>query len=241
MADDDPPPSRRERGKEARRTRIVLAAAGLLREVAIDAMSVKMIADHAALSPATVYNLFGTKAAVLLQVYEYELLVFERSVSEAGAADALEAIFGAVTLFADFYRADPRFYRATMSSPNAGLDPDMVLSAYRSRVAFWSKMVEGAVAGGLLVEDANIERLGVLLFQISGGVLGHWGADIISVDGLELETSYGFACTLLPFATGIALPALLTRLHALETALEAVKRSPCKALAGTAVQMAPQT
>lgn len=234
MVDDDPTPSRRERGKDARRGRIVLAAAALLREVAIDEMSVKMIADRAELSPATVYNLFGTKAAVLLKVYEHELLVFERSVAETGAADALEAIFGAVSLVADFYRSDPRFYRATMSTRNAGLDPDMVMSAHRPRVAFWSKMVQAAVAEGLLVADANVERLGVLLIQISGGVLGHWGADIITVDTLELETSYGFACALLPFATEAARPGLRARLHALEAALEAAKAPLDPAKAGAA-------
>ena len=217
-------PSRRELGKDARRSRIVRAAAGLLREVTINEMSVKMIADRAELSPATVYNLFGTKAAVLLKVYEHELLAFERSVSATKTTDALDAIFGAVTLLADFYRSDPRFYRAAMASPNAGLDPDMVVSAYRPRVAFWSKLVERAVADGLLVPDASAERLGVLLIQISGGVLGHWGADIISIDGLELETSYGFACALLPFATETARPGLRARLRCVEAALEASTR-----------------
>lgn len=235
MVDDDPTPSRRERGKDARRSRIVLAAAALLREVAIDEMSVKMIADRAELSPATVYNLFGTKAAVLLQVYEHELMVFERSVFDAGAPDALEAIFGAVTLFADFYRSDPRFYRATMSSPNAGLDPDMVLSAYRPRVAFWSKLIQRAVAEGLLVADTNFERLGVLLIQISGGALGHWGAGITSLDGLELETSYGFACALLPFTTEAARPGLRKRLEGLDAALAAHERSPGRAMGRVAV------
>lgn len=224
MVANDPMPSRRERGKDARRSRIILAAGDLLREVAIDEMSVKMIADRAGLSPATVYNLFGTKAAVLLQVYEHELRVFERRVAEAGPANALDAIFGAVSLFADFYRSDPRFYRATMSSPNAGLVPEMVLLAHQARVAFWSKMIRNAVAEGLLVADANCERLGVLLYQISGGVLGHWGAGIISIDGLELETGYGFACVLLPFATEAARPGLQSRLHALETIFDSENR-----------------
>lgn len=230
MVDDDPSPSRRERGKDARRRRIVLAAAALLREVAIAEMSVKMIADRAELSPATVYNLFGTKAAVLLHVYQHELMVFERSVNAAGAVDALDAIFGAVRLFADFYRSDPRFYRATMSSPNAGLDPDMVVAAYRPRVAFWAKLIERAVAERLLVADTHVERLGVLLIQISGGVLGHWGAGITSLDGLELETGYGFACALLPFATEAARPGLRQRLADLDAALAAL---PARALRTT--------
>lgn len=221
MLDDGQITSRRERGKDARRSRIVQAAAALLREVAIDEMSVKMIADRADVSPATVYNLFGTKGAVLMKVYERELLDFERRVSEARSADALDAIFGAIAIVAGLYRSDPRFYRATMSARDAGLDADMVLSAHRPRVAFWCKMVQRAVAEGLLAPDANVERLGVLLIQISGGVLGHWGANLISVDRLELETSYGFACALLPFATQAARPGLDARRRALESALDA--------------------
>ena len=57
--------SRRERGKDARRTRIVDAACALTREVAMADISVKMIADRADVSPATVYNLFGAKGAVI--------------------------------------------------------------------------------------------------------------------------------------------------------------------------------
>jgi AcrR family transcriptional regulator len=183
-------------------------------------LSVKMIADRADLSPATVYNLFGSKGAVLAKVYERDLRVFERRVSELQPADALDRIFEAVGVVADLYRADPRFYRAAMSARDGGLDREMVLSAHRPRVAFWSRMVAQAVADGRLRADANPERLGVLMMQISTGALLHWVSDLISVDGLELETAFGIAAALHPFAVPSAQVRLQARLDQLDAALE---------------------
>lgn len=229
MLDHEPVISRREQGKDARRTRIVDAAYALLREVGMAEMSVKMIAERADVSPATVYNLFGAKGAVLAKVYERDLLVFERRVSEVQAADALDWIFDAVAIAADLYRADPCFYRATMSSRDAGLDRDMVLSAHRPRVAFWSRMVGRTLAEGHLRPDADVERLGVLMIQIAAGALLHWVSDLISVDGWELETGYGFAAALYPFATEPARARLDVRLTEFGAALD---REPSHRAAG---------
>lgn len=211
--------SRREQGKDARRARIVDAAYGLLREVGMADLSVKMIADRADLSAATVYNLFGSKGAVLAKVYERDLLEFERRVGDLPVTDSLDRIFAAIGVAADLYRADPRFYRAAMSEADAGLDREMVLSAHRPRVAFWSRMVSAAVSQGRLRQDASPERLGVLMIQISTGALLHWVSDLISADTLEAETAFGFAAALHPFASPEGRRQLELRLEELGQAL----------------------
>jgi len=213
--------SRRERGKDARRTRIVDAACALTREVAMADISVKMIADRADVSPATVYNLFGAKGAVIAKVYERDLLLFERRVLETPSADPLEAMFDAASIACDLYRADPSFYRAILSVRDAGLDRDMVLATYLARVAFWRKMVVAAAAAGLLVPDASPERLGVLIIQVSTGALSRWVVNIVDIDTFEQESRFGLAACLLPFATDRGRAILQARLREAEAALAA--------------------
>src|ERR1700760_730962 len=111
MPDETSSPSRRERHKDERRTRIIDAASALLHEVGVDDLSVKMIADRADVSAATFYNLFGTKGAVLAKVYERDFEGFAAKVAAAGAPSALDTMFDAVRIVADLYRSDPSFYR----------------------------------------------------------------------------------------------------------------------------------
>ena len=191
----------------------------MMREYDLADLSVKMIADRAEVSPATVYNLFGTKAAILVKVYEQDLEDFERRVADARSADALERMFDAVAIAVDLYRGDARFYRAAMSARDGGLDQHMVAAAHRPRVEFWRAMAARAVAEGHLRADVNAERLGVLLIQVSGGAQGRWVSNLISVDELELEMSYGFAVVLLAFASRTVRPRLQAKLAELDAAL----------------------
>src|SRR5580658_7132879 len=104
MADEIRLASRRERHKDRRRAEIIDAAYDLLREVGADDLSVKMIADRADVSAATIYNLFGSKGAVLEQVYARDFEAFVNKVAAAGAPSALDEVFEAIRIVAGLYR-----------------------------------------------------------------------------------------------------------------------------------------
>ena len=63
----------RERGKEARRARILAAASLLIRESGATDFSMQDLAKKAAVSLATTYNLIGVKAAVLYALLDQSL------------------------------------------------------------------------------------------------------------------------------------------------------------------------
>src|SRR5258707_2120396 len=131
--------SQRELAKSGRRERIVDSATTLLREIGMEALSVTSIAERAGVSPATVYNLFGTKAAILQQVFDRDLREYEKLVEKARARDTLERIFKAVGIAASLYRADPGFYRAMMHGSRRG---DAFYSAVgEPRIRFWRAAV----------------------------------------------------------------------------------------------------
>ena len=94
-----------------------------------------MIADRAEVSPATVYNLFGTKGAILVKVYELDLIDFEQRVSEARSAAALERMFdwydmrglmGSALALGAVLGREPRTLRAFFEELNAQTEPGSV-------------------------------------------------------------------------------------------------------------------
>lgn len=216
MADEIRLESRRERHKDRRRQTIVDAAYDLLREVGADELSVKMIADRADVSAATIYNLFGAKGAVLEQVYARDFEAFAAKVAAAGPMRALDLVFESIRIAADLYRSDPAFYRG-MSIRNPRAEPELVASVQGPRQAFWEALLARAVAERDLAADTRIDLLGVAMMQLGGGAFGAWVADLVSVEAMEQQTCYGLARLLL----GVARPAGRARLQARIAQLEA--------------------
>ena len=75
------PISRREASKADRRDRIVNATCELLREVGIEDTSLDLIAKRAKVSRGTLFNLFGSKGAILTEVFDRDLHDFEALVA----------------------------------------------------------------------------------------------------------------------------------------------------------------
>ncbi|MCC6920241.1 MAG: TetR/AcrR family transcriptional regulator [Alphaproteobacteria bacterium] len=145
-------PSRREQAKDGRRNRIIDAANDLIKEIGIEDLSVRMIADRADVSPATVYNLFRNKAAVLFRVYQRRVVIFDERVAKTKSADALERIFDAAAHVADLYRKDPGFYRAFIGL-RLDVRPESLPARESPGAYLWRKLVREAIAAGELVED----------------------------------------------------------------------------------------
>lgn len=197
----------RERAKDERRRRIVQAAHDLLRSQEIESLSGKAIAAHAGVSLSTLYNLFGSKDAVLEAVYADDLAAYEALVQARASRDALERLFDAVEVAAQLYGAEPEFYRATMwrRSPGEPLDAAM----RQPRNQFWEDLVRAVQTEGLLRGDADIATLTRVLVYLFSGALGDWVAGDLPLERFARDVAFGFAAALLPFAA----PAATTRLE----------------------------
>jgi len=213
LALPEPPRSQRERAKHDRRRRIVDAAHDLLRDGSPDDLSGKAIAARAGVSLSTLYNLFGSKDAVLVAVYDDDLAKFEALVrahpTKGGLARLFEAVDVAITLYAD----DPAFYRATMwrRAPDGALDA----AVRQPRARFWEALVDRAQAEGALRKPIDTAALARLLVYIYGGALSDWVADELTLEMLARDVTFGFASALLPYATRAAQVDLRHRLEAL--------------------------
>lgn len=206
-----------ETGKIERRRRIVEAADALVRDLGFEAVSMVDIARRAALAPATLYNLFQTKAAIFGEVFDRDLEAYERLVDAAPATDALERIFAALDIAAGLYAAHPAFYRAMMQ---AGMAGGMLRRAISEpRQGFWQGQVTAAVADRCLRPDADTVALGAVINQLMRGALTDWASGAISAERLRQESAYGIALMLLANVMPNQAPALKSRIARLERAL----------------------
>jgi AcrR family transcriptional regulator len=202
--------SQRERAKDERRQRIVNAAHDLLRSEQIDSLSGKAIAMKAGVSLSTLYNLFGSKNAVLIAVYAQDLANYEALVRARTSADALDRLFDALDVAVELYATDPDFYRATMwrRSPAEPLDSAM----RQPRNRFWEDLVHSARTENALRADTDIPVLGRMLVYLFGGALGEWVAGNLPLGRFSKDMRFGFAAALLPFASAQAAVRLKQRI-----------------------------
>jgi AcrR family transcriptional regulator len=209
--------SRRERHKDERRARIIEAARTLLREVGADDLSVKLIADRADVSAATIYNLFGTKGAVLAKVYQRDFEGFAAKAASVASASAIDAMFDTIRIVVDLYRSDPSFYRG-MSIQNPGAEPELVASVHEPRRAFWQMLLERAIGQRDLEPDIRTDLISMAILQLSAGAFGYWCAELITIDEMELQSRYALARLLLGVARPSGRAKLLARIEDMERA-----------------------
>ena len=196
---------KREQAKAERRSRIVHAARDLIRETGDTNLSMRMIAKRADVSLATPYNLFGSKHAVVLAVFEDERDFAERF-SRLKAANAIERLFDAHALATSYFTDDPDFYRplwkALLDAQGAnetGLATPERLEQNREA---WQALLEAAQKEGLLDPAVPSDLLERTLSLFANGVMLSWAMGVLPTLDLRPSSALGYALILRGSATG---------------------------------------
>jgi AcrR family transcriptional regulator len=197
MAEEGAMPGRREQAKEERRARIVAAAHDLMSEIGFEEMSMKELAIRASVSPATVYNLFESKDAVVMRVFAESFDRYREIVIRKRSKDPLQHLFDALDIACDIYAADPEFYR---SSVWLGRGSSLAHTILEPRVRFWGELVsEIAEAGQIKGVDPSV--LGACcVVPLFSAAYQAWAASETNIDEFRAQTKYGFAVALKAFA-----------------------------------------
>jgi AcrR family transcriptional regulator len=197
---------RREQAKAERRTRIVRAARELIRQTGDTDLSMRAIAKRADVSLTTPYNLFGSKRAVVLAVFEDERDFAERF-ARLQAANALDRIFDAHELAVSYYIDDPDFYRTLWKAllSTEGDDPTGLATPERLKRnrAAWRALLVAAQDEGLLDRAVSADLLERTLSSFTNGTMLTWAMGLSSTEELSPNTALGFALAL----SGAATPA----------------------------------
>lgn len=206
------PESRREAGKAERRARITQAARDLLRETGAADLSMRTLAERAGVSPATPYNLFGSKRAILVSVLD-DIRGFGRGFATSAARPPFERILNAVALAVGYYEKDPEFYRVlwkTILGSDAPDDRSAIFNPRRD--AFWTQLLQDAAEAGLLRAGLGLTGLRRALDASFRGTMLDWTLGELPTQELQRAVGFAYVLTLRGAASaqGLALlePAL---------------------------------
>jgi AcrR family transcriptional regulator len=175
--------------REDRRRRIVAAAQSLLRDRYDANFSMAELARRAGVSPATPYNLVGTKAGVLRLVVEEEYRGFIAKLPQERPGGPLRALLDAIARVVTHYEADRKFYRTLyhviFSSDLPNVTEDMLALG---RV-MWRGFVRAAIDAGELSDTVAVEPFTDNLMRAISSVTLAWLAANWSHTRFEQEMS----------------------------------------------------
>lgn len=223
--DEDAPdePGKREQAKSERRSRIVRAARDLIRETGDTDLSMRMIAQRAEVSLATPYNLFGSKHAVVLAVFEDERDFVVRF-SKLKASNAIERIFDAHTLATGYFTDDPDFYRPLWRALLGSQDGDSTGLATPERLernrAGWRALLEHAQVEGLMDRSVSSDVLERSLSTMANGAMLSWVMGMLATSELLPTTALGYALMLRGAATPAGAKILQTKIELYQAMLK---------------------
>ncbi|MDT0576014.1 TetR/AcrR family transcriptional regulator [Croceicoccus sp. F390] len=217
---DGPAIGKREQGVADRRRRLIKAATELLTEREDGSFSMPELARRAQVSLATPYNLFGSKAAVLAQVFERLAHGFNRDpawMSGLGAADRILGVIDRLTLA---YEQQGRLFRSLWRALY-GLDlaeqGDLNLSLSNEIVR---PLVNGLATDRLLIENVPAHVLELTLARIFEANFEQWAAQDWTASQLRDHLQAGFALVFI----GLVGPADKARLN--DAMQDAAQRLP---------------
>lgn len=191
----------KEKAKANRRRKIRLEARRMMEEAGHDGFSMRSLAEAAGVSQATPYNLFGSKNALLLSVYNDDIAEFTQMLLEYESASNLERLFDVLSISTDLFSRREKFYKAMMHTLNSDASAELRAGLRDPRNGFYAQLVEGAISSHQLVQQSNSKILGHALGTVHGAVITEWVAGEISPKQMLEEASFHFAMILLTFAT----------------------------------------
>ncbi|GHB11081.1 TetR family transcriptional regulator [Streptomyces tendae] len=162
-ADTDAEP---EEGPTTLRHRIVVAAAGLLEENGLDAMSTRAVAARAGVPPPTIFRVFGDKDGLLEAVGEYGFETYLRAKSRLPRSeDPVRDLRDAWDLHVRFGLEQPAYYTLVYGLPR----PGHLSRAGREAVTELQGMITRVAAAGRL--RMSVERAAAVVHAAGMGTI----------------------------------------------------------------------
>lgn len=195
-------PGKRQQGVEERRRRLVRAASELIAERDDGNFSMPELAKRAGVSLATPYNLFGSKAAVLAQVFERLVRGFRRDSAWMDGLPASERVLGVVDRLVRAYEEQGRLFR-NLWKALYGLD----LSEHRQlNLSLSHEIVHPLVASlsgdRLIPADVPIAAIETTLVRLFHASFEMWAAQGWTPAKLRTQLRSGFALVFLGLLDG---------------------------------------
>ena len=188
--------SLRERQAAERKRRILDAAAHLVRQRRGTDFPMVALAEAAEVSPATPYNLFGSKASVLYALLNRSLDELTSEVLTFSTEDPIEHVLEAGAVAADLFARDAGFFRPLFQFL-LGVRDEIDRPRFMDRsLEYWRHALRAADERGLFPEEIDREEFARQLLVHFAGVLELWVHEELDGPGFRAQIAYGAALLL---------------------------------------------
>jgi AcrR family transcriptional regulator len=189
------------RGQLRRRRAILDAACNIIIAGDDDALTMRVIARDAGVSPTTPYNLFGTKHEILRTIYEEDLTRYLDYFQKHASPDPLLRIFDLNELSIEYTRDRPEFFRALFRNLMNNASAESGLIAWSARKAFIQELIADAARDGCLIEDTPLTFVGDTIFRLQKAICREWTEGDIELDDARCHIGQSFHLVLTQFVT----------------------------------------
>jgi len=186
----------RERHKQERCDQIVLAAKQLLQDRGVAGFNMRELAETAGLSLATPYNLFGSKADILLALLDQTLDAMQAMIADLPSDDPIDRAYALVDASVAIYTSDPGYYRSVLHTLNTVTQKRSTRFVDRC-VELMERAMRGAAERGLFLAHVRPELVARQIFLNYLGCFELWIYDQIDDRGLRDQTRHGLTMCLM--------------------------------------------
>jgi AcrR family transcriptional regulator len=197
-----------ERGKQRRRRAIVDAARDIISREGEAGMTMRSMAAQAGVSPATPYNLFGSKQAILQAVYDEDLEQFRTYYEQRRSGDALARLFDIMDVSITYFEREPEFYRALIGILQRNAGSEIGASAWALRLNYFRTLIEDNIAAAELRSDTPVELVSSALVRIFKAIAQEWVDGSLSLPQMRDELGTSFSLVLASLVTAKGEPVL---------------------------------
>jgi AcrR family transcriptional regulator len=210
----------REKQMADRQRRILDAAEQLIRETGGADFSMLALADRAEVSPATPYNLFGSKARLLFALFNRSLEELAVKDLTASCADPLDRLLQVTRVVATHLATDADFfrplYRALVGVQDDVQRPEFV----EHHLQRWKRALADIARAGLLSSPVTADQMARQLMINFAGTVELWVHHELDGDGFIAEAAFGSALLLLGATVPDVRRRLLKQLRAAKRSLQ---------------------
>lgn len=210
----------REKQRNVRMRNAVDAAESLIRRDGSTDFTMKELADLAGLSPATPFNLFGSKSGLL-----YALLnrcmdqLYDISASAAEVEDPFDSALQVINSVAQHFASDPQFYRPLLRHLVGVADAEHRPAYLNRGIAVWHISLQALDEAGKFKGVIDKEHLSRVMVSHFLGVLDLWVQGELSDTEFPAQSVYGLAILLISVANTKERKTLLDRIEDVKSAL----------------------
>lgn len=184
-----------------RRRAILDAARDIILREGEAGMTMRSMAAQAGVSPATPYNLFGSKQAILQAIYDEDYAIFTRQFEAQASDDALIRLFDIADFSIDYFERQPDFYRALFAILQRHSGSEVESRSWSLRMAYLQGVVRAAMLSGELRDDVPVELVCSALLRIVKAIAQEWVEGVLALDEARRELGVSFGLVLASLVT----------------------------------------